>query len=435
MRFTVTELTRQIKTLIEGQFYNVELVGEISSFTRHPSGHIYFSLKDRNSYIKAVIWSQTARRLREHFNIGDKVTIIGKISLYEKKGEYHIVTSSIKKNDGKGELYLKFEALKKRLEAEGLFEKEKKKLPKFPKRVAVLTAKNGAALTDFLNVAERRDPNLNVIIIPTIVQGRDAANNISFNIKMASKSKNVDLIVLTRGGGSIEDLWAFNEEVVARAIYESNKPILSAIGHERDFTIADFVADRRAATPSEAAEIVFPEINDISNKLKMLESKINHIYLNLILNKENKLYRYKKEIEKILPHLIKDEQFRLQNLSNRLNNSINFKTAEYWNELNMLKNKLSENEPQQKISNHKNLINLQKMKLKNQIDKIIKDYQDKLNIYETKLENLSPNKVLEKGYSLIIDKNNIPVTSSNRLNSGEDITIKFKDGSNFAIIK
>ena len=271
---TVTELTKKIKTLIENNFRTIEVVGEISTdFKAHYTGHYYFSIKDSGANLDAIIWKSSVFKINTNFKRGDKVIIKGRLALYEKWGKYQIIVSSMQK-EGKGNLFLEFEKMKEKLEKEGLFDFEKKKLPSIPKKLALITAKDAAALTAFLTIAQKRYPFTNIIIIPTPVQGMKAAQTISENLVYASKIKDVDLIVITRGGGSIEDLWAFNEELVARTISKIEIPIVSAIGHERDFTISDFVADKRAATPSEAAELIYPEYTTLIRNLEMIKSKI-----------------------------------------------------------------------------------------------------------------------------------------------------------------
>src|SRR5438445_7777282 len=265
--FTVGELTRQIRGTLEAKFRTVWVQGEISNYKLHPSGHQYFTLKDQRAQISCVIWRDTMQPPRQPLADGAQVQVFGTVTVFEARGQYQLNVQIIQPR-GVGVLQAKFEALKRKLEAEGLFAPERKRpLPKFPHRIGIVTSPSGAAIRDILNVLRRRAPWLQILINPVRVQGTGAAQEIAVAIReLANPNENfapVDLIVLTRGGGSMEDLWEFNEEIVARTIADVNVPIVSAIGHEIDFTIADFVADLRAPTPSAAAELIVPDIVDL----------------------------------------------------------------------------------------------------------------------------------------------------------------------------
>src|SRR5213079_1004463 len=258
--FTVSELTRNIRGTLEAKFSAVWVQGEISNYKLHPSGHQYFTLKDQRAQISCVIWRDTMLPPRQPLADGAQVQVYGTVTVFEARGQYQLNVQIIQPR-GVGLLQAKFEALKRKLEAEGLFAPERKRpLPKFPRRIGIVTSASGAAIRDMLNVLSRRAPWLQILISPVRVQGTGAAAEIAVAIReLAAPNENfaaLDLIVVTRGGGSIEDLWEFNEEIVARAIFHSPVPIVSAVGHEIDFTISDFVADLRAATPSAAAEII-----------------------------------------------------------------------------------------------------------------------------------------------------------------------------------
>ncbi|NJD76039.1 MAG: exodeoxyribonuclease VII large subunit [Candidatus Methanoperedens sp.] len=264
--YGVYEFTLAVKrTLTNGQFCDVWIRGEISNFTNHGSGHRYFTLKDKSSQLQCVMFKWYGSKLRFELERGMKVIVFGDIDVYESKGQYQLKVRDIRP-DGIGELYKAYEQLKNKLALEGLFSPvHKKPLPKFPCKIGVATSPTGAVLHDILTVLKRRCP-LNVLFIPTVVQGEQAARSIVCSIEALNKA-DVDLIILGRGGGSIEDLWAFNEEPVARAIFNSNIPIISAVGHETDYTIADFVADVRAPTPSAAAEIAVPDRQELLNRV------------------------------------------------------------------------------------------------------------------------------------------------------------------------
>jgi len=268
--YKVSEITRQLRSLLEDAFPEVWVVGEVSNFKPHSSGHIYFSLKDEASELKCVMFRRDAESLSFTPIDGMKVKSLGRITVYEKRGFYQLQVLFLMPA-GVGELALAFEKMKARLQAEGLFDEEKKKsLPPFPARIGVVTSSTGAALRDILNILRRRWPFLTVVLRPARVQGEGASADIAEAIDDLNEYGEVDLIIVGRGGGSIEDLWAFNEEVVARAINRSTKPVVSAVGHEVDYTIADFVADLRAPTPSAAAEIVVPNKREILSQLDSL---------------------------------------------------------------------------------------------------------------------------------------------------------------------
>src|SRR5881409_429086 len=262
--FTVSELTRSIRGTLETKFSAVWVQGEISNYKLHPSGHQYFTLKDQRAQIACVIWRDTIAPPREPLVDGTQVQVYGTVTVFEAQGQYQLNVQILQPR-GMGLLQAKFEALKRKLEAEGLFAAERKRpLPKFPRRIGIVTSPSGAAIRDMVNVLRRRAPWLQILINPVRVQGTGAAQEIAVAIReLATPNEafaTVDLIVVTRGGGSIEDLWEFNEEIVARAIFHSAVPIVSAVGHEIDFTISDFVADLRAPTPSAAAELIVPDI-------------------------------------------------------------------------------------------------------------------------------------------------------------------------------
>ena len=265
---TVSELTRRIKQTLESGFSLVSLQGEISNLKRHTSGHVYFTLKDESAQISAVLWRSRAAQLSFNPEDGSKVIATGRITVYEPRGNYQIDVLSIRPV-GVGELQMAFEYLKRKLAAEGLFDSEHKKpLPTFPERIGIVTSPTGAALHDILNILRRRFPGVEVILRPTKVQGIEAAADIAAAIREFNEFGQVDVLIVGRGGGSLEDLWAFNEERVARAIYQSRIPIISAVGHEVDFSIADFVADLRAPTPSAAAELVVRDRQAVLDTLR-----------------------------------------------------------------------------------------------------------------------------------------------------------------------
>jgi len=275
--YKVSEVTRIVKSVLENSLISTLWVeGEVSNFSQPSSGHIYFTLKDDRSQIKCAIFRPAADRMRGMVESGASIILYGKISVYEPRGEYQIIGTRVEPL-GLGALQLAFERLKKRLEAEGLFdEAHKKPIPLVPQKVGVITSPTGAAVRDILNVMGRRFSNISVLINPVMVQGTGAAKQIAAAIDTMNELGGLDVLIVGRGGGSVEDLWAFNEEVVARSIYASEIPVISAVGHEIDFTIADFVADRRAATPSVAAELVVANKTDLARNLEGLSSRLRN---------------------------------------------------------------------------------------------------------------------------------------------------------------
>ena len=388
---TVTDLNSYIKSkFTEDEFLNNVLVkGEISNFKKHYTGHMYFTLKDENCLIKCVMFKSYAEKLDFLPKDGMKVIVLGTVSVYERDGVYQIYTKAMEE-DGLGDLYKKFEKLKQDLEEKGFFDKEHKKpIPKMPKIIGVLTSKTGSVVKDIINVSTRRNPNVNIRIFPVPVQGEGAAQKIARAIQYMNDNSLADVLILARGGGSLEDLWPFNEECVAEAIYNSNLPVISAVGHETDFTISDFTADLRAPTPSAAAELAVPNIEDIKEKLEIYKNRLKD---SLITKLDYMHLRY----EKCMSSVIFKEPKRII----------------YDNYLKV-------------DTNIKKLENLIKIKQKEEKTKYIE--------VVSKLDALSPLKTLTRGYS-ITQKDGKIVKESKQLKTGDEINIKFLDGEKNAKI-
>jgi len=306
--FTVSELTRQIRGILETKFAAVWVQGEISNYKLHPSGHQYFTLKDQRAQISCVIWRDTMLPQRQRLADGAQVQVYGTVTVFEARGQYQLNVQILQPR-GVGLLQAKFEALKRKLEAEGLFAPERKRpLPKFLRRIGIVTSPSGAAIRDMLNVLRRRAPWLQILINPVRVQGTGAAQEIAVAIRELATPNEafapVDLIVITRGGGSIEDLWEFNEEIVARAIFHSAVPIVSAVGHEIDFTICDFVADLRAPTPSAAAELIVPDIIDLQRRIDRCARALSRQLLNWVRDAQQRLDHARETLQRCLGHKI-----------------------------------------------------------------------------------------------------------------------------------
>lgn len=403
---TVTQLTRYIKYKIDNDqnLNRIYLKGEISNFKAHTRGHFYFTIKDENSRINAVMFSTYAKDVKFDIQDGMKVLVTGKISVYEATGGYQIYVDSILE-DGLGNLYIAFEQLKKKLQAEGLFDKShKKQIPKIPNRIGIITAPTGAAIKDILSTLKRRWPLCETILFPSLVQGKEAAPDIVKNIELA-KNYDLDVLIVGRGGGSIEDLWCFNEEIVARAIYDLDIPVISAVGHEIDFTISDFVADLRAPTPTGAAEMAVPNISDIVKILNQLEIRTVNGITNIVNIRKERLNKLKSSYvlkNPIAIYEIKEQKF--DNLFERLVNS--YKNI---------------------IANNKNKLELISTKLNNEIEnKLTKDKNDFYKII-SKLEVLNPLLTIKRGYS-VIRKDNKVISSVNDIEKKDNLELELKDG-------
>ncbi|MBI3008015.1 MAG: exodeoxyribonuclease VII large subunit, partial [Candidatus Omnitrophica bacterium] len=291
--YTVSELTKELKIILEDSFPRVWVEGEVSNYKLHTSGHLYFTLKDESSQLRAIVWKDTAVRFKFELKDGTAVICFGRLSVYDKQGQYQLYVEKLEPR-GLGALQLAFEQLKAKLSKEGLFDPaHKKPVPLLPKRIGIVTSPTGAAIRDILNVLDRRFSNVEVIIYPVKVQGEGAREEISNAIRDLNTFGNIDVMIVGRGGGSLEDLWAFNEEIVARAIYNSNIPVISAVGHEIDWTIADFVSDMRAPTPSAAAELVIGRKEDLMMRIDGFNVRLK----SALLNKVNLL---KKEFESLM---------------------------------------------------------------------------------------------------------------------------------------
>lgn len=385
--YTVSQITGYIKKILENDILlrDIYVEAEISNFKAHSSGHLYFTLKDSGAAINSVMFRSSASKLKFMPESGMKVVARGYISLYEKTGNYQLYVTSMEPA-GIGALYLAYEQLKARLEKAGVFDaKYKKPIPEMPKTVAVITSPTGAAVRDIINVTGRRNPNVEIVIVPVLVQGENAAPDIVRAIDMVNRWGKADTIILGRGGGSIEDLWAFNEEIVARAIFDSEIPIISAVGHETDFTIADFIADMRAPTPSAAAEIAVPAGNEINDRVMNIYNRISKSVISS-LNEGISAYKY----------CINSYGFK------------NFGNTVYDNEIYV-------SELFDRIfKNIGSSINQNKLMLKNCLDNI---------------ENKSPLNILKKGYSLAYDSRGNILKSSENIKIGDDITVKLNEGS------
>lgn len=408
---TITEVNRYIKEILNDDLLlkRVYLKGEISNFKAHSRGHFYFTLKDENSRIAAVMFSFNNKNLNFTPYDGMKVLVTGKIDVYEASGAYQIYVEDMAP-DGIGALYVAFEELKKKLLAEGLFDKEKKKkIRRVPNTIGIVTSPTGAAIKDILTTIKRRFPVCNTILFPALVQGEEAASDIAKKIRLANELKDVygiDTLIVGRGGGSLEDLWPFNEEIVARAIYESDIPVISAVGHEIDITISDYVADLRAPTPTAAAELAVPDINTIITYLDTSRSRSFTALNNIINNNYQRLEGIKNSY--ILTRPITMYEIKEQKLDILLDN------------LNRNINKILEN-------NRIKLYTYSNSYILNNPEMLYKYSAQRLEHIISKLEVLNPLNTLNRGYA-IIKKEDKVLSSIKNINKDDIIKISLKDG-------
>ena len=389
---TVSKINAYIKNMFRQDYVlsRVSVKGEISNCKYHTSGHIYFTLKDEGGTLSAIMFATQAKSLSFHLSDGMQVIVSGRIEVYERDGKYQLYANSIVQ-DGIGDLYKKFEELKKQFQDMGYFESEyKRPIPYFSKKIGIVTASTGAAIHDIMNISYRRNPYVSLVLYPALVQGEGAASSIVSGIETLD-TMGMDVIIVGRGGGSIEDLWAFNEECVAEAIFNAKTPIISAVGHETDFTIADFVADLRAPTPSAAAELAVADIHQIENRIAGYEELVNKAFMKVISQKRAVIDNYSMRLKYLNPvSRINEKRITLDRLKERLDDNMS---------------------------------------------KLLKDYRHKLEVYASRLHGVSPLEKLGQGYSCTQNENGVPVTSVSNISLGDIITTTLKDGEIISQIK
>lgn len=435
--YSITALNRAIKNMFDSkpELNRVYIKGEISNFKHHSRGHFYFTLKDENSRIAAVMFASYAKDIKFEPEDGMKVLVSGRVTVYEATGGYQIYVDEMAL-DGIGNLYLEYEKLKKKLQEEGLFNLEHKKpIPRFPKKIGIITAPTGAAIRDILSTIKRRYPLCETILFPALVQGVGAKESIVKQITLAQEF-DLDVIICGRGGGSIEDLWAFNEEIVARAIYNSKIPIISAVGHEIDFTIADFVADLRAPTPTGAAEMAVPNIVDLRTLIEQYKIRLNENIKNIISFNQKRIDNIKNAYVIRNPMALYEvKEQKLDTFIERINSYIKQILNDYYLRLSHVKESYILKNPLASYEVHRERIN----SIRNNLHIII---QNKLNVFNhqyeiiiNKLNLLNPLNVLSKGYSLVTDSNGKIIKEAKDLKKDDLISIKMYEGSVKAIVK
>jgi exodeoxyribonuclease VII large subunit len=407
---TVSELTRSIRGTLETKFRAVWVQGEVSNYKAHPNGHQYFTLKDARAQIACVIWRDSMAPSGQPLADGARIQVFGTVTVFEARGQYQI-SVQIVQPFGQGLLQAKFEALKAKLEAEGLFDPARKRpLPRFPRRVGIVTSASGAAIRDILNILKRRAPWLSILISPVRVQGSGAAQEIAVAIReLATPNANfapVDLIVVTRGGGSIEDLWEFNEEIVARAIVAAEVPIVSAIGHEVDFTIADFVADLRAPTPSAAAELIVPDVVDLRHHLDTFARAIGRELLNRVRDAQQRLDHARETLRRCLAH-------KIDNYRRALEHAVAV---------------LQARSPVRELMLRRNRFGDLARRLRDSPARVLENARHRFRRIEGILRVLGPDATLRRGYSITTDNRGKLIRSVANVRSKMKIKTRVTDG-------
>ena len=434
LMYTVSGLNEKVRITIEKALGLVWIQGEISNLARPNSGHIYFSLKDNASQVRCAMFRAQVSRVKFRPENGDLVTLRAKVSLYPARGDYQLIIESMEAS-GSGDLQAQFNALKNKLFEAGLFSQDRKRaLPKWPKQIGLITSTTGAAVKDLLTVLKRRCPSIPIVIYPTTVQGVLAAKNICLAIHVANQRTECDVLIVGRGGGSLEDLWSFNEEIVAQAIFNSKIPIISAVGHEVDVTIADLVADVRAATPSAAAELASPDLQSWTEHFLNLSTRLSYTVVAGMERKESNLQQLRKRLTSPKRKLEIDSQ-RIDDLSQRL--LLAWKTSAKISkvELNSLRSTLAAKSPRKAIdSQKKQLLTIQK-NLGRTFENQILEKKNMLKQWNSVLHAMGPAATLERGYSILTDTKGVLIRNSEQVVPGQEIVTRLVDGRINSLVK
>ncbi|MCG8036844.1 MAG: exodeoxyribonuclease VII large subunit [Candidatus Thiodiazotropha taylori] len=429
--FSVSRLVRETRAILEASFPLLWVSGEISNLAQPASGHIYFSLKDEAAQVRCAMFRMKRQRLRFRPENGQQVLIRAKVSLYEARGEFQLIAEHMEPA-GEGALRFAFEQLKQKLAAEGLFDTEQKKpIPVPPKQLGLITSPSGAAVRDLLSVLKRRFPALPVIIYPVQVQGEDAARQIVQMLKLAERRQECDLLILSRGGGSLEDLQAFNEEQVARAIHQLSIPVVTGIGHEIDFTIADFVADRRAATPSAAAELVTPDQLEWQQRLQAVTRRLKQ-------NQQQRLQQLQQHFSALLKRLqiqhpkrrLQQQAQRLDELSDRLSRQFHFNLLQKHQRIDRLHTRLARQTPEQRLKRLMQQTASLEQRLHRAVTQRLNREQTRFTQLGRDLHNLSPLNTLGRGYAIVSSPTtNAIITDAAEVELGDELQARLHKGS------
>jgi len=426
----VRELVGQVRELVEEQFGDVWVEGEISNFRPAPSGHMYFTLKDADAQLPVVLFRRQALLLRFRPEDGLHVLARGRVSVYDQRGQMQLVAETMEPV-GAGSLQLAFEQLKERLKAEGLFDAARKRpLPSFPRTVGIVTSPTGAVIRDFLNIVGRRHSGLNVLVCAASVQGESASAEIAAAIDCLNASGIADLIVVARGGGSLEDLAAFNSERVARAIAASKLPVVSAVGHETDFTIADFVADLRAPTPSAAAELITEAQHRIAEHMARLNARLDRAAHFQLLQARQRFTRVpaSRAESRVMTLLHRLEQ-RLDDASLRMEGNNNWQLREMQRHVNNLSAAVLRHDPRQRLAHARQHFAAGAARMENAMQRMIHDRQSQWRAMHARLHSLSPLAVLDRGYALVLDEQGKLIRSAKQVHAGDVLTTRVSDGA------
>lgn len=429
---SIKDLNKYIRMKLDSDslLSDVWIRGEISNFTHHSSGHMYFTLKDESSRIRAIMFGSHNQKLPFIPKEGSRVIARGNVTVYERDGQYQFYATHMQP-DGIGSLYLAFEQLKKKLEAEGLFASERKRItPTYPKTIGVITSPTGAAVRDIIITLKRRYPQANIVLYPVLVQGKGAAPSIVKAIEALNSMGEADVIIVGRGGGSLEELWAFNEEMVARAIFKSSIPIISAVGHETDFTIADFVADLRAATPTAAAELAVPQIEEIKATLQLRERQLQHSLKQRVQQGRERLAALQRSPVLVHPRrTLQQHTERLDRLQLQLTRSIRSGIKLNKEQKARIHHSLLRFNPTEQVSSAKKNREKSQRQLNQAMISILKVHQTQLGSAIRQLDALSPLKVMSRGYSLVYDEQEKRLIKSiSDVQLGDLVKIRVNDG-------
>jgi len=433
--YTVSSLNAQVRLILENEMGVVWLVGELSNLSMPVSGHWYFTLKDSRAQVKCAMFRGNNRRVTFKPANGTQVLVKARLSLYEPRGDYQLIIESMQP-EGDGRLQQQFEQLKMSLAAEGLFaQSQKKPLPEQPKCVGIVTSKTGAALHDILNVLQRRDPCLPIVIYPTMVQGEGSAISIAQAIGRANARQECDVLIVGRGGGSLEDLWAFNEEIVARTIAASQIPVVSAVGHEVDVTIADFVADVRAPTPSAAAELISRDMTHQTQKINQKTQQLRHAMRHYLTGRQATVVKLQHRLDRQHPQVrLNQQQQHLDELSNRMERAMHQLLSNHQQHINRADYKLTLHSPAQTLKLQSNRLEKTHHRLLDAMDRRLLNASHKLAMAAEKLETVSPLATLGRGYSITRNDKGKVIRSAAQVQSGDTLHTKVVDGEIRSIV-
>ena len=427
---SVTTLTKYLKMKFDKDPYleRVYLTGQVSNFRKRPT-HQYFSIKDDHAVIQATIWSGVYQKLGFNLEEGMKINVIGRVQIYEPSGSYSIIIEKAEP-DGIGALAIQFEQLKKKLSEEGLFQESfKQALPQFPKRIGVVTSRSGAVIQDIITTVSRRFPGVAILLYPTKVQGEGAAEEITRNIARANQQEDLDVLIIGRGGGSIEDLWAFNEEIVVRAIFESRLPVISSVGHETDVTLADFVADRRAATPTAAAELATPVTKlDLLTHLQNQEKRMTTAVQNVLFKKKEALKKCSQSVIFRQPERLYDSYLqRLDQMQLRLKQSLRTQISDNKEKLQIRRHKLMQLSPVTKVQRYQDRLEQMDKLLRSQVALVYDAKVAEVKRLSEALIMLDTSRIVARGFA-IVKKDESVVDSVANLNKKDLVTLLMRDG-------